>query len=234
MSLPSRYEQLASIRDEARTLAQRAGEHEERLHDFVASSETFVRYAEAAFANAIESSSGLAYLRSLLQTQLQRGIEEAEIARQLSSAARAQHAAARRLLTHLADGDGESRVDNGLQRNAVLVADDYLEVRELVALVLEEAGFAVRTAANGLEALLAAYEMRPAVIVMDVTMPVLDGVEATRLIKASDATRHARVIAYTGNPAVEGRAGQALFAAVLRKPAPVDVVLSTVRQVANR
>jgi CheY-like chemotaxis protein len=41
----------------------------------------------------------------------------------------------------------------------------------MVALVLRDAGFLVRTAVNGLEALMAAYEMQPAVIVMDMTMP---------------------------------------------------------------
>jgi hypothetical protein len=74
----------------------------------------------------------------------------------------------------------------------VLVVDDYGDVRDLLARVLEGAGFLVRTAANGLEGLIAAYEMRPAVIVMDVSMPVLDGIEATRLIKAGEATRDAR------------------------------------------
>ena len=82
----------------------------------------------------------------------------------------------------------------------MLVVDDYGDVRELIAEVLRNAGFVVRTAANGLEGLLAAYEMRPAVIVMDFAMPVLDGLEATRLIKASEAMRQARVIAYTSTP----------------------------------
>ena len=43
----------------------------------------------------------------------------------------------------------------------------------------------------------------PGVIVMDVSMPVLDGIEATRLIKAVDVTREARVIAYTGSPSFD-------------------------------
>ena len=55
----------------------------------------------------------------------------------------------------------------------MLVVDDYYDVRELAARVLQDAGFVVRTAANGLEGLMAAYEMRPGVILMDVTMPVL-------------------------------------------------------------
>jgi two-component system, cell cycle response regulator DivK len=115
----------------------------------------------------------------------------------------------------------------------VLVVDDYDDVRELVASALQKVGFIVRTAANGLEGLIAAYEMRPAVIIMDVTMPVLDGIEATRLIKATTATRHARVIAYTGAAEFDERAGQSLFAAVLRKTATVDAVLATVQQVAG-
>jgi two-component system, cell cycle response regulator DivK len=102
-----------------------------------------------------------------------------------------------------------------------------------LARVLESAGFVVETAANGLEALIAAYEMRPGIIVMDVSMPVLDGIEATRLIKAGEATRDARVIAYTGNPSFDIKPAQTLFAAVLTKPATPDAVLATVQYVAG-
>jgi CheY-like chemotaxis protein len=116
----------------------------------------------------------------------------------------------------------------------VLVVDDYGDIRDLLARVLEGAGFDVATAANGLEGLIAAYEMRPAVIVMDVAMPVLDGIEATRLIKAGEATRDARVIAYTGNSLVDANPSYALFAAVLHKPATPAAVLETVQLCAAR
>ena len=115
----------------------------------------------------------------------------------------------------------------------MLVVDDYGDVREVLAEVLQDAGFVGRTAANGLEALIAAYEMRPAVIVMDVSMPVLDGIEATRLIKAGKATRGARVIAYTGNPSLDDNAAQTLFAAVLLKPATPETLIATVQHVAG-
>jgi CheY-like chemotaxis protein len=109
----------------------------------------------------------------------------------------------------------------------------YGDVREAVAGLLQNAGFVVRTAANGLEGLIAAYQMRPGVILMDVTMPVLGGIEATRLIKASEVTRHARVIAYTADPSLDSTLVQTLFSAVLQKPAPPDVVLATVQHVAS-
>ena len=60
----------------------------------------------------------------------------------------------------------------------MLVVDDAEDLLELVAYVLRDAGFVVRTAVNGVEALFAAYEMQPAVIVMDMKMPLLDGIEA--------------------------------------------------------
>jgi CheY-like chemotaxis protein len=113
------------------------------------------------------------------------------------------------------------------------VVDDYGSVRDLLARLLRDAGFVVRTAANGLEGLIAAYERRPGVIVMDVSMPVLDGIEATRLIKAGEATRAARVIAYTGNPSFDRSPTRALFAAVLTKPATPGAVLATVQQLAG-
>ena len=88
-------------------------------------------------------------------------------------------------------------------RHAVLVVDDYQDSREFMSMVLHNAGFIVRTATNGLEAVIAAYEMQPAVIVMDMIMPVLDGIEATRLIKAIDELRDARVIAYAAQPPID-------------------------------
>ena len=150
------------------------------------------------------------------------------MAKRLCASAHEQHGAARRFLVHLDRG----AVDE--YPNVVLVVDDSGDIRDLIALVLQHAGFVVRTAANGLEALIAAYEMRPAVIVMDVSMPVLDGIEATRLIKASEATRDARVIAHTGDlPGAASLTGT-LFAAVLQKPTTPDVLVATIQRVAGQ
>jgi CheY-like chemotaxis protein len=109
----------------------------------------------------------------------------------------------------------------------VLVVDDGEDVRDLTALILRNAGFVVRTAVNGLEGLLTAYEMRPDVIVMDL-MPVLNGLEATRLLKATQATRESRVIAYTGNGSIPPPL-DSWFVSIVSKPSPPDVVLAAVQ-----
>jgi CheY-like chemotaxis protein len=113
-------------------------------------------------------------------------------------------------------------------RPAVLIADDYEDSRDWLSMLLADAGFSVSTASDGLECLLAAYELQPVVIVIDLMMPVLDGIEAARLIKAVAELRDTRVIAYTARqppPSVND-----VFAAVIRKPAPPDVVVETVKR----
>jgi two-component system, cell cycle response regulator DivK len=228
MSLRIASEQLADLRQDAQLLIERTGDQEGQLEAFVAVAEGDLRQAEAAVSHAADDLD-LGEVRHLLSGQLERRAAGAAAAKRLLAGAHQQHAAACRLLEDL-NGGGSVRAESP---NAVLVVDDYGDVRDLVARVLEDAGFVVRTAANGLEALIAAYEMRPGVIVMDVSMPVLDGVEATRLIKAGDATRHARVIAYTGNPSFDTSPTRTLFAAVLTKPATPAAVLATVQQVAG-
>jgi len=227
MSLRNASEHLADLHHDARLLTEQADVQEAQLEALVAAAERDMRQAEAATSHAADDL-GVDEVRHLLSAQLERSAAGAAAARRLLAGAHQQHAAARRLLAHL--GDDTAAVQSP---NAVLVADDYRDVRDLLARVLEDAGFVVRTAANGLEALIAAYEMRPGVILMDVTMPVLDGIETTRLIKAGIVTRDARVIAYTGNPSFDRSPARTLFAAVLTKPATPEAVVATVQQVAG-
>jgi CheY-like chemotaxis protein len=79
----------------------------------------------------------------------------------------------------------------------VLVVDDLEDNRELFAYALERAGFTVQTAMNGAEAVELAARIRPSVIVMDLAMPVMDGWEATRRIRASPATADVPILALT-------------------------------------
>jgi CheY-like chemotaxis protein len=227
MSFPPSPEFLAHLRDDARLMVERSAAHQDHLDKLVASSDRDLHEAQTASRQA--SDAGADDLRHLLRGHVQRRALGAVVARQLCVSGREQHAAACGLLAQF---DGED-LPGDRRATAVLVVDDYGDVRELVASILENAGFVVRTAANGLEGLIAANEMRPGVIVMDVTMPVLDGIEATRLIKAGETTRSARVIAYTANASLDSTLTQGLFSAVLHKPATPAVVLATVRHVAS-
>jgi two-component system, cell cycle response regulator DivK len=229
-------EPLSGIRDDARTLTVHSRDHQKQLEALAAAAQRDRLAAEADLLRALEITASIDELQEVLRVQLQRSVDAADSAQALVRGARAQHVAAARLLSRVdAERSREAQGFDGRSgANAVLVVDDYRELRELVSRVLTNAGFVVRTAANGLEALILAHEMRPAVIVMDVSMPVLDGLQATRLIKAADSTRHARVIAYTGTTTVDESLVGELFVAVMKKPTTPDVVIQTVRQAAGR
>jgi CheY-like chemotaxis protein len=133
------------------------------------------------------------------------------------------------LLTRLI---GPPRIGNDTQsaRVRVLVVDDSESSREMTATILEEAGFEAMTATNGLEGVIVAHYARPVVVLMDMTMPVLDGLEAARLIQASVDTRHVKVIAYTAKPDVHSAPFARWFVDILRKPAAPDAILAAVER----
>lgn len=118
-------------------------------------------------------------------------------------------------------------------RARVLIADDSVEHREAAARALESAGFDALTVANGLEALMAAHYVKPVVAVMGVSMPILDGIEAARLLKASPSTRHVRVVAYTAWPSFYDGPLKSVFDGVLAKPSTPDALIAAVRRFAG-
>jgi CheY-like chemotaxis protein len=168
---------------------------------------------------------------------VRRYLEEAEAAgdttvadavRRLCVSARTTQLAVEQLVLDL--GGVSVRPAGPSGRPVVLIADDYADSRDWLATMVGNAGFSVSTASDGLECLLAAYELQPVVVVIDLMMPVLDGIEAARLIKSIEPLRGTRVIAYTARtppPEVND-----VFTAVIRKPAPPDVVVEAVRRCA--
>jgi CheY-like chemotaxis protein len=81
----------------------------------------------------------------------------------------------------------------------ILIAEDFEDARDLYKDYLEFSGFTVETARNGLEAIDLATSLQPDLIPMDASMPVLDGWQATRKLKANPATRHIPVLALTAH-----------------------------------
>jgi two-component system, cell cycle response regulator DivK len=109
----------------------------------------------------------------------------------------------------------------------VLVVDDFDDNRLLYATTIAEAGYAVEEASNGQEAIDKIGSTRPAIIIMDLSMPVLDGWETTRRIKADPRTADIVIIALTGHATNYGlqQAKDAGAEAVLTKPClPQDLL----------
>jgi two-component system cell cycle response regulator DivK len=115
----------------------------------------------------------------------------------------------------------------------ILVVDDFDDNRELYASTIAEAGYEVEQARNGQEALDKIGNIRPAVIIMDLSMPVLDGWQATRALKADPRTADIVVIAVTGHATNFGldKAKEAGAEAVLTKPCLPEDLLATIRAV---
>lgn len=115
-----------------------------------------------------------------------------------------------------------------MDQESVLVVDDAPDIRELLSYTLEVEGYDVLQASDGEEAVALATTHAPDVIVMDVQMPSVDGIEATRRIKDECGLEHIPVIAYTAftiDPPSRN-----LFTAVLPKPCSPDDVLSAIVQ----
>lgn len=82
----------------------------------------------------------------------------------------------------------------------MLIADDTRDARELYGLCLSHHGFSVELASDGVAAVDVAIQLQPDVIVMDLSMPNLDGITATQRLKAHPRTRNIPVILLTGYP----------------------------------
>lgn len=114
----------------------------------------------------------------------------------------------------------------------VLVVDDYQDAREMCSEYLAFSGFRVAEARDGFEALEKAFELRPDVILMDLSLPGMDGWEATRRLKKDDRTRKIPVIALTGH-ALAGHSDGAKRAgcdSFLTKPCLPDAMVAEVRR----
>jgi two-component system cell cycle response regulator DivK len=102
----------------------------------------------------------------------------------------------------------------------ILLADDDPDNREIYQVILEHFGHSVCLAPNGRVAVRLARERRPDLIVMDVRMPVMDGVEATRILKADPETAGICILALTAHALTTDRERMLTsgFDAYLAKP----------------
>jgi CheY-like chemotaxis protein len=109
----------------------------------------------------------------------------------------------------------------------ILLVEDFDDAREMYRDYLTFSGFRVETASDGQEAIDKARALSPHLILMDLSLPGIDGWEATRLLKADPATRHLVIVALSAHAlAAEGeRARAAGCDGFIAKPClPPDLV----------
>ena len=117
-------------------------------------------------------------------------------------------------------------------RRSLLIVDDVTQNRAVMADTLSALGFVIHQAANGRDAMIQAGATRPDLIVMDIKMPVMNGIEAMRLIRAHDTLKSVPIIAVSAGATPEDRersltAGADTF---LTKPVEHDELVSAIGQ----
>ena len=114
----------------------------------------------------------------------------------------------------------------------LLVEDNEMNL-DMLSRRLQRKGFGVLTALDGEQAIRMTQQHQPAVVLMDMSLPVLDGWEATRRLKSDPATRHIPVIALTAHalPAERERALEAGCSAFETKPIDFPKLLAAIESV---
>ena len=108
----------------------------------------------------------------------------------------------------------------------VLVVDDEPQVVDMLVefLTHHPRGFKIETASDGYEALIKLGSLRPALLILDVMMPKLDGIEVCRHLKSNPETQTIRILGITGYPEAVPDLLAAGADAVLTKPIALDAV----------
>jgi CheY-like chemotaxis protein len=117
----------------------------------------------------------------------------------------------------------------------VLLAEDFDDAREVFAFYLRQEGFAVQDLPDGDRVLPLAMELQPDVIVLDQSLPGVDGLALTAQLRAHPLTRGIPIVILSAHayPEDEQRARDAGAAAFLSKPCPPDTLAATLRKVSQ-
>ena len=117
------------------------------------------------------------------------------------------------------------------RRPLVLLAEDSADLRELFGEILTNEGFSVIEAGDGREAVARARSGLPDIIVMDLSLPVLDGAAATRVLKTYLPTARIPILALTGLRVSVAEAQAMGLEGVIRKPCDPEALVAHIRQI---
>ena len=102
--------------------------------------------------------------------------------------------------------------------NKILVVDDDPNICELVSIALSTKGYSVNIARTGLEGIAGVTKFLPDLILLDMTLPDMEGIEVAKKIKSIDAVKNVPIIMMSGRGLSPGDVDSALFAGILNKP----------------
>jgi two-component system cell cycle response regulator DivK len=116
-------------------------------------------------------------------------------------------------------------------RKKILVVEDHTDIRRMMSIALRQYGFDVVEAADGYEAIEKVAAERPDVVLMDLSMPILDGISSTRAIRSREGIGELPIIAITAYDKYDdAMAISAGCNEVLRKPLDFEKLHSIVNQ----
>jgi CheY-like chemotaxis protein len=110
----------------------------------------------------------------------------------------------------------------------ILVVDDELANAEVLALILEEEGYRVFCASNGRHGLQRVAEVHPDLIVLDFMMPIMDGAEMAKALRASQSTHQIPIVLNSSLNEDAVREHFRDYDHFLRKPYDIDEALATI------
>lgn len=116
----------------------------------------------------------------------------------------------------------------------VLVVDDDSALRRVIAEALADAGYAVREASNGIEALDAVRSEPPDVVLLDLSMPIIDGWEFVDAWCTSGAREGGRLVVMSGVPGAEASIAGIKPDAFLPKPLDLERLVDTLRTLSRQ
>ncbi len=115
------------------------------------------------------------------------------------------------------------------QSPSILVVDDDPAIRQIVSEVLMEEGFAVTTAADGLQAIRRSADQPPALVILDMTLPLMNGYEVAAALRAAHG-RALPILTITADGGAAAKAQRVGAFAYLRKPFDLDDLVAAVQR----
>ena len=114
----------------------------------------------------------------------------------------------------------------------ILIVEDHKDSRDMLVVLLQFSGYQITEAGSGLQALEKARSEKPDLIVMDLQLPGMMGIEAAKILKEDESTAHIPIIAYTAllNETLKEEALKVGMKSFLEKPASMELIKETIQK----